>query len=330
MNKLPGVALSLVTAFFSPAAFAQDNTNQKNPADLNFKIQAGTEYDSTLTVVELDQTSDKGDWAAVLNGRVGVELKPTERISLKGSYSFASHNYREYSAFDQDLHIVSLDAGIDLAGITWGVSHHFAHAKLASKPLLDLSKTSFYAGKLFSNGVYLRGAFTESDKRFDTNSERNTDGTEMAGDMYYFFNGARTFWSVGASQETEDARSPAFDNDALKLRARFSHTGELAGHKSQVQLGWRYENRDYGKEESLPGTGNPGTGNDLSPFGANPQYIGTNTRQDRSQIVEASWALNLFQPLTLETKIEHGNYSSNFEAADYKETGVSVLMSLEF
>lgn len=323
MNKSSKLALGIATVLCTTAATAQstslDDDTPKNPAvNFDLQIQAGAEYDSTLTVAELDQTSDKGDWASVLNGRVGAEFKPAERVTLKGSYSFASHNYRQYSEFDQDLHIASLDASADVAGATWGVSHHYAHAKLASNPLLDLTKTSIYAGKLIGNSIYLRGAFTGSEKDFDNNPERNSDGKEIAGDFYYFFNGARSFWTIGVSTEEEDARSPAFDNDALKLRARYSHSSEWAGLASQVQLGWRYENRDYDNVESLPGTGN-----DVWPMEGN-------TRYDRSQVVEASWALNLLESLTLETKVERGNYSSNFEAADYNETGISVLMSLEF
>ena len=336
MNKLPGIALTFATVFSSFTAFAQDNTTQNKPASFNFNAQAGTAYDSTLTVVELDQTSNKGDWARIFNGRIGGELHPTERITLKGSYSISSRNYREYSEFDQDLNIVSLDASVDLAGMTWGVSRHFAHAKLASEPLLDLTKDSLYAAKLFNRGIYIRSAFIKSDKSFENNSERNADGTELAADVYYFFNNARSFWSFGVSREAEQASSPAFDNNALKLRARYSHTGEIGDHKSQIQLAWRYQNRDYDNEESLPGneTGYheslPGTGNEVSPYGNSTREFRANARHDRSHVLEASWALGLVEWLTLETKVEYANYSSNLDAADYRETGVSALLSADF
>ncbi|MDQ2076398.1 hypothetical protein [Marinimicrobium sp. ABcell2] len=329
MNKLPHIALTLAAVFSSFTALAQDDAAQNKRADFNVKLQAGSAYASTLTVASLDQTSSQSDWANVLYGRVGGELYPTERITLKGSYSMSSRKYHEYSDFNQDLRIGYLDAALDLGGITWGVSRHVAHAKLASEPLLELTKNSLYAARLFSGGVYIRGAYTDTHKSFENNRERNADGDELAADVYYFFNNTRTFWSIGVSREVEQANSPAFDNNALKLRARYSHTGELAGRKSQIQLGWRYQNRDYDNEESLPITevGNggvlPGTGNPVSP-------AGTGTRHDRSHVVEAVWALSFVEWLTLETKVEHGKYNSNLDAADYRESGVSALLTVEF
>lgn len=329
MITLPRVALTLVAVFSSATALAQEPETPDKKADFNLKLQAGSAYDSTLTIPSLDQTSSQGDTANVLYGRVGGELNPTERITLKGSYSLSSRRYHEYSEFDQDLGIASLDAAIELAGINWGLSRHVADAKLASEPLLDLTKDSLYAAKLFSGGVYVRGAYTESEKRFDNNRERNADGEELAGDVYYFFNGARSFWSLGVSREVELAQSPAFDNTALKLRARYSHTGTIAGQESKIQLGWRYQDRDYDNEESLPvtdnetGEGLPGTGTPMSP-------AGMGSRHDRSHVVEAVWSLSLVEWLALETKVEHGNYRSNFDSADYRETGVSALLTAEF
>lgn len=329
MNTLPRIAFTLVAVFSGATTLGQEPGAPDKKADFNVKLQAGSAYDSTLTIPSLDQTSSQGDWANVLYGRIGGELNPTERITLKGNYSLSSRRYHEVSEFDQDLGIASLDAAIDLAGITWGLSHHVADAQLASEPLLDLTKNSLYAAKLFSSGIYLRGAYTESEKRFDNNRERNANGEEVAGDVYYFFNGARSFWSLGVSRELEHARSPAFDNTTLKLRARYSHTGAIAGQESKIQLGWRYQDRDYDNEQSLPvtdnetGEGLPGTDDPMSP-------TGRGNRHDRSHVVEAIWTLSFVEWLALETKVEHGNYQSNFDAADYRETGVSALLSAEF
>ncbi|WP_027329029.1 hypothetical protein [Marinimicrobium agarilyticum] len=329
MNTLPRIALTLAAALSSVATFAQEGGTSDKKADFNVKLQAGGAYDSTLSVASLDQISNQGDWANVLYGRVGGELYPTERITLKGSYSLSSRRYHEVSEFDQDLGIASLDAAIDLAGITWGLSRHMADAELASEPLLDLTQNSLYAAKLFSSGVYVRGAYTDSEKRFENNRDRNADDEELAADVYYFLNESRTFWSLGVGRQVEHAHSPAFDNTALKLRARYSHTGSIAGQESRIQLGWRYQDRDYGNEESLPVTdsgteqGLPGTGSAMSP-------TGRGTRHDRSHVVEAIWTLSFLEWLALETKVEHGNYRSNFDAADYRETGVSALLSVEF
>ncbi len=303
MKFFPRFALSLMAVAISSATLAQNK-----PADFEVEIQAGAEYDSTLTVVELDRTSRSGDWAALLNGRLGAKLYPSERLTLKGSYSYAGRNYRQHSQFDQDLHTLALDAGLELAGMTVGLSHHFARAVLASEPFLDLSQTSLYAGKLYSNGVYLRGAASRTSKSFESNTERDSEGGGLSLDAYYFINDARSFWSVGLAGESEDARASEFDNRALKLRARYSHKGEMLGRASRVQLGWRYLDRDYDYETPVLGT----------------------SRRDRSQVVDASWSLGLTELLTLETKIEYGDYNSNLEAADYHETGASVLLSAEF
>lgn len=303
MTKIPRHVIALMAAFMGSATLAQNK-----PAEFDAEIQAGAGYDSTLTVVELDQTSRNGDWAALFNARVGGKVYPAERFTLKGSYSYAARNYHQFSQFDQDLHTLSLDAGLDVAGMTLGASHHFAHALLASDPFLDLSQTSLYASKLYNNGVYLRGAANLTRKSFENSAERNSEGAGLALDVYYFTNNARSFWSVGLGSESEDARAAQFDNRSLKLRARYSHKGELLGRVSRVQFGWRYLNRDYQHETPALEA----------------------SRQDQSQVLDASWALGLTELLTLESKIEYGDYSSNLKAADYQETGASVLLSAEF
>lgn len=303
MKLSPRIALSIMTVAIGSATLAQNK-----PAEFDAEIKAGAEYDSTLAVAELDRTSREGDWAAIFNGRVGAKIYPTERLTLKGGYSYAARNYRQNSQFDQDLHTLSLDAGVDFAGMTLGVSHHFARALLASEPFLDLSQTSLYAGKLYNNGVYLRGAASRTSKRFENNTERDSEGGGLSLDAYYFINDARSFWSVGLGGESEDARASELDNRALKLRARYSHKGEMLGKESRVQLGWRYLDRDYHHETPVLGT----------------------SRRDQSQVVDASWSLGLNELLTLESKVEYGDYNSNLEAADYRETGASILLSAEF
>lgn len=303
MKSIKRTTLSLATALFCAAAVSAEPE-----ADATIEIEAGAQYDSTLAVTELDQVSSRGDWASVFNARLGGRLKPTERVTLKGSYRYGSRDYRQFQQFDQDLHTLALDGSVKLAGTKLGLSHHRARALLASDRFLDLTKTSLYAGRLFDNGLYLRSALADQQKTFANNPGRDSDGLGAELDFYYFPDGAGRYWYLGLGGETEDAQAPRFDNRALSVKARYSHEFVMLDREQTIQLGWRFQDRDYDNTD--------------------PQL--QTERQDRRHTVNASWTLELNEYLALESEVEYGDYQSNLEVADYDETSASVLLRAAF
>ncbi len=272
------------------------------------RLEAGTEYDSNLSVIELDQFSTQSDWAAVLNARLNGRWKATDKLELKGGYSYLSKTYQDYENFDLAIQQLFADASYKFDLATLGASFHHADAELADKDLLTLQQTSVYASRLFSQRVFVRGAVNFQDKDFPSNGERNARNTGFAGDVFVFFNQGATFIATGVTQEQEDANQASFDYDATSLRASINHKFSVWGKKSKVQLGTRYHARDYSDITSAVDS----------------------RRADTHRVTNIEWEINLTENIIATSKIERGNYESNFAAADYSETLGSIIFAVTF
>jgi len=294
------------------AAILIQNANAK-PQDsasvsADFEVSAGAEQDSNLNVVELDKSSNESDVAALLNAKVDASWKPVEKLSLSGGYAYSSKTYQDNDNFNLAIHQLSADANYDFTAVTLGANYHNAHALLDGKSFLDLKKTSFYASKLINNKIYLRVAANNQDKNFDGLSERNASNKGFSGDLFVFSNVGKTFVNLGVSNEKENAKSKQFDYTGINLKAKVSNKFSLWDKENKLQLGYRYLKRDYS--------------------GITPEIEAK--RYDRGNVTEASWEISFTSKISMETKVEHGKYKSNLDAADYSETRAAILLKAKF
>lgn len=303
VNPLFRTPLLVGVVFASTGAFVHADTMAWDA-----EIEAGLEYDSNLNVAELDTASEDGDTAWLFTAGLDGTYTPTDRLTMTGGYSFSSTNYLTHSDFDQDIHLASADVSYDFDAVTVGASYHHSRALLASEPLLDFSLASVYLGKLFDNGVYLRGSLQDKRKSFEDDKARDASARGASADLYYFFNDARTMIAIGVDGDDEDASADVFDNEMLGFRSRLSHRFLVSGHDHKVQLGWRYVERDYADQDPLLGE----------------------PRHDDHGVVDASWAVGLNSVITVEGKVESGRYRSTLETADYDETRVSAILRASF
>lgn len=276
--------------------------------EFDAEFKAGLEQDSNVNVRELDRSAGAADTARLLNAKLGGVYKPSDQLSFKASYSYASKAYREYDEFNQTVHTLSADANYDFGFATIGGMVHRADADLASDPFLNLSQRSLYAGKLFDNRVYLRMAVNRKEKTFDNNPGRDANASGMDADLFVFFNGASSFVSLGLIVEDEDARSAVFNNEALGFRARLSNKFVFLGKDNQLQLGFRSMRRDYSEFNLLIG----------------------DRRYDLRRSSEATWEMAFTPFLSAIGKLEYGNHSSNLASADYTETQSSITLVATF
>lgn len=284
------------------------NTLQAATPKGDIRLEAGTEYDSNLSVAELDQFSRQSDWAALLNARLNGRWEATDRLELKTGYSYLSKTYQDNKNFDLAIQQLFADVNYQFDWAKLGASIHHADAELADKDLLTLQQTSVYASRLFNQRVFMRGAVNFQDKDFPGNGERNARNTGFAGDVFVFFNQGATFIATGVTQEQEDASQASFDYDATSLRASINHKFSIWDKNSKIQLGTRYHARDYSDITSAVDS----------------------RRADTHRVTNIEWEINLTENLIATSKIERGNYESNFAAADYSETLGSITFALTF
>jgi hypothetical protein len=277
-------------------------------ANVDFAVDTGFEHDSNVNVQELDTVAEASDVARLLNARLNGRWQATDKLTLKAGFSHAGKDYRQFKDFSQTVNTLSGDIAYDFYGTDVGTSIYQAKADLASDPFLELNQRSLYAGKLFNQRIYVRAAYNWREKSFVDAIGRNADSTGADADVFFFFNNANSFLSVGLSQEQENARSSLFDNDAFGFRGRLSNKFVLWGKNSQIQLGMRALNRDYT-------TIDPGL---------------DARRQDTRKVVDARWELSLNSVLSTIATIERGNYQSTLDSADYDETVAAIQLKASF
>ena len=271
------------------------------------ELEAGLEYDSTLSVEELDRSTDQSDTARLLKGKLEGQWGATEALTLRGGYSYLGKSYHDNGDFDFDIHQFFGDAAYDLGAFTVGASHHFATAALDGDDLLDLHQSSLYVSRLFDERLFLRLAGNFRDKAFDGRPERDADGAGVDGDVYLFFNEAKSFVSVGISADREDAEGPQFDYEGIGVKAKAHNKFRFLGKPSEVALSYRYTDRDY---------------DSITP------EIGAK-RNDRRQTTRLEWEVEMVPHLDVVSALEYGDYDSNLDSSNYSESLASVGLRLK-
>ncbi|PUA28005.1 MAG: hypothetical protein B0W54_16020 [Cellvibrio sp. 79] len=273
-----------------------------------FELETGAEYDSNLSVIELDKSSSEGDWSALANARLNSQWQATDKAKVKGGLSYSSKTYRDFSEFDLVIKQAFIDTSYDFQPLTLGASIHYADAELDGSDFLALQQRSIYISRLINQKIFLRAAINDQDKDFPGSSARNADNHSVAGDAFFFFNQGKTFLTVGLSSETENAAANEFDYDGTNIRTSLSHQFSLWNKKNRLQASWRYDQRDYSA--------------------VTPALEAK--RNDERRIATLEWQIETNNWLSVVGKVERGNYDSNLASANYAETVSSLMLKASF
>ncbi len=312
IKKAPHPLLTSVLglAIAAPFVLAQEpgQREQTEPFEISGAVAVGAEHNNNLSVAELESASGSSDTAATVDANIDLNWEPDERTAFATGYSFSGSRYQDIDSYDLDLHLLYADLSHDFDLVTLGANYYFADADLGGDSFLALNQYSFYAGKLFNDQWYLRGALNFTDKEFDAFSTRDADNDGFGVDLYRFFNEGRSNVVLGYVYEEEDTRSPFFRYSADTLRLRLNHRFTLADHESRLQLGYRWQDRAY--DVATPGIGVP--------------------RDDNQRVTEAQFEVEMTDNLALTAGWEHGDYRSRLASADFTANRVSLALRLSF
>jgi len=273
-----------------------------------FELETGAEYDSNLSVIELDKNSSEGDWSALANARLNSQWQATDKAKIKGGLSYSSKTYQDFSEFDLVIKQAFIDTSYDFQPLTLGASYHYADAELDGSDFLTLQQRSIYISRLINQTIFLRAAINDQDKDFPGSSTRNADNQSLAGDAFFFFNQGKTFFTIGLSGETENATANEFDYDGTNIRTSVSHQFSLWDKKNRLQLGFRYDQRDYSA--------------------VTPSLEAK--RNDERRVATLEWQIETTNWLSVVGKVERGDYDSNLASANYAETVSSLMLKASF
>ena len=292
--------LLLCTTAAAPA-LAQDNEGFK------LNIAAGGEYDSNITVSELDTTTNKGDFAALLDFTAEYKTKAGENTNLEFGYDFSQSLYSSESNFNLQTHALTLNADTELNGFDLGLGYGFYSNRLGGDKFLDLHTLSPSAAYFFGEGSYVRADYTYYKKAFTTLDDRDANTHSIGTSFFQFIEGGN-FFNFGLRYEKENTVSDEFDYSGIVARAGFTNKFDLKGEEARLSLSLEYKARNY---ENITESINE-------------------KRDDKRTTFTAKMTYPFLKELSLMPQYQYINASSNLDSADYSEHILGVKLGYAF
>lgn len=292
--------LLLVALVASPlSAIAQSGSDDATgKTSWSAEVGAGIEYDTNVTVDEVDISSGQSDYAGVLELDLGVKHAVTERVQASINYSVTNSDYQTFSRVDRLTQILGSDLSVDLGKGTAGISAFYIDSRLDGDGFLEYLRLSPYVSGFLSQRWFARTAFVRSERRIDNRAVRNADTNTLEADFYYFHRGLRSYFNIGYRYRQENAVADELDFDGHALKLRYIYRWDLFGRRAKSEIALRFEDRDYSSDE--PTIGEP--------------------RQDRRLRWKVDTEVPLTKRLGLQVYGSYGDYTSNLPRADFTQT----------
>lgn len=304
--KWPAHTVSVSCALIMAGLIAPANpVSAETSTTLSAEVGIGGEYDSNVSVDELDASSSESDYALIVDAELQVDHSFNDSLDMAVTYDFSQSNYDQFSDLDRQTHLLGLDLGADMGAINSGLSLYYIHARLDGEEFLEYYRASPYVSGFLSKKWFARGAYVYSDKRIAQNPGRDADSHAAEGDLYFFRRGLRSYFNLGYKYKDEDAVEDRFDYSASNIKLRYIHRFDVFGDVLKTEFSWRYEYRDYSS---------------ITPS------IGEE-REDKRQ----RWKLDLEYPVLEKGAIQlytgYADYDSNFPRSDYDQYVVGTRFS---
>lgn len=298
-----------IGAFACCGANAQEaGSEERLSSPFSFELNAGAEYDSNVSVNELDANTGADDVAAVIDADIEFETALGKDTEFNAGYSFSQSLYSEFTDFNLQSHFGTVDLSHDFGVFDLGAAYRLIYTRLGGDGFLLLQQASPYVSRFFGKKLFVRADYTFTDTDFEGRVDRDAEGHAGGADFYYFANGVRTYFVVGYKYEDEDAVDPQFDFHANNFKARFAQRIPLGARDMKFKLGWRYEQRDH---------------TSVTPS------IGVERDDDRHRF-EAELEVPVTDRVFLLFDYEYGDFSSNLPSADYTQHVASARAGLSF
>ncbi len=290
------IATLISSIALSGGAHAEEEQD-KGP-EWSADVAVGIEYDSNISVEEVDVAISESDYALTLDLGVGLKQPLTEKTDLGLSYDFSQSNYNEFSQVDRQTHMLGSDINLDLEKVDTNLSLYYIHARLDGEEFLELYRFSPSVSGFLSKKWYARAAYVYSEKTIADNPGRDADTNAGEADFYYFRRGLRSYFNFGYRFKDEDAVADRLDYGSHGLKLRYIQRIEAFTRTTKLELAWRYEDRDY--SSITPGIGEK--------------------RHDERHRWRVDYEIPVWEGGAIQLYYSYGDYDSNYEPVDYNQT----------
>ena len=258
----------------------------------------GGEYDSNVSVDEVDVSSGQSDYAVIADLKLGLRQTFSDKTEGSINYDVSQSRYSEFSRVDRLTQILGADLSTQIKGTSASVSAYYIDSQLDGEDFLQYTRLSPSLARFLSQRWFGRTAYVYSERELDGRSQRNARTNAGEVDLYYFHRGLRSYANIGYRYRDEDAVAPELDFRAHALKVRYIRRFDVMNRKAKAEVAMRYELRDYRFEE--PTIGVP--------------------RDDNRLRWKLDFELPLTDKFTWQVYYSYGDYASNLPRADFTQT----------
>jgi hypothetical protein len=285
---------------------AQDGEGSKR--EWSIELAVGAEYDTNVTVDEVDLSSGQADHATIVDFGVGMKQALGERASFALNYDLSQSNYDEFSQVNRRTQIIGADINAVVGDATAGFSAYYIDSQLDGDGFLEYLRLSPSVSGFLSRRWFARAAYVHSERRIDQRERRNADTNTGEIDLYYFHRGLRSYANIGYRYRREDAIAPELDFEAYGLKLRYIRRLDVFGKRLKSEVAVRYEVRDY--------------------LSAEPTI--EKPRNDDRLRVKVDLELPINERLSWQVYYSYGDYESNLPRADFTQTIVGTKLHIRW
>lgn len=296
----------VLTAALAWTCMGQANaaSETEKPPTTRWSAQAGVgiEYDSNVSVEEVDRSSNQGDYALTLDAGVAMQRQLSKTVEAGLTYDFSQSIYDTFSQVDRQTHILGADLGLDYARFDPAISLFYINSRLDGNQFLELYRASPSLSGFLAKKWFARGAYVYADKSIHERRGRDAKTNSGEADLYYFFRGLRTYFNLGYRFKHENARADRYDYTSNSLKLRYIQRFELFSRITKLELAWRYEDRQY--DSDTPSIGEE--------------------RDDQRSRIRINYEIPVLEKAAVQFFAGYADYSSNYQPADYDQTLVGT------
>lgn len=306
MSLMPLLTRTLCAATACVCAIsAQSAESGSSPAKFGAEVGLGVEYDSNVSVSEVDLSSSEGDYALTMDASFDVKKVLSPTLDVAASYDFSQTNYDEFSLVDRQTHILGTDMTVNANLADTGLSLYYIDSSLDGKGFLEFYRASPFVSGFVARNWFARGAYVYSEKSIQQRPERDADTHSLEGDVYFFRRGLRSYFNLGYRFKDENAQAAFLDYKSNSVKLRYIHRFDIFTKLAKLELSWRYEDRDYRSET-------PGLDED---------------REDDRHRIRVDLEVPMIGGSAVEFYYGYARYESNSPVADYNQTIVGTRFS---
>ncbi|MFS1702046.1 surface lipoprotein assembly modifier [Alteromonas sp. AMM-1] len=273
------------------------------------ELKAGAQYDSNVTVNELDRASNQSDYAGYLKGRFSAEWQATDALSFNVGVNHQRTYYQDATDFNLAITTLNVGAGWQTRVGKWGVHSYLAEAALAGSDFMQYQQSGVSWQNSIAANNFMHVSADYLQKRFDTLPERNAKGGQLSTQWFYLPGKEGEMINVGYTYQYEDADTDRLDFIGHTGQVSWTYPTQLWGAPTSLKAQYQFVYRNYSEAE---------------------EFLSVTQRTDRQHTLGLTVSYELTAHVALDVGAKYADYQSNLIIADYQENQANVGFTARF